>query len=416
MRSTADVRERRKDENTEAMREDVRSRAAVWRSRPSILEFGTTSACNLRCPMCAHAHPAYQVVNARREQRRKLYEEVLPTASLMKPFTLSEPLLSDLDELVPYLEEHGVQLELVTNGELLTAERLELILPHLHRISFSYDSHVPEIFERMRPPAKFAVVDANVRRAMPILRSHGVLTRFNMVLVRDSLPHVEAYVDYVVDELLCESLVVLELVPYVTSAEAMDPFTEPGEQAVAEALDRLLARAEARRLNVDVVVREPYTSCNVHREVRPRDTVAARFEAEHQRARAENPGFCEQAMMYLKVHADGDAYPCCKAPPELRLGNVFEEGLEGVWNSKTARRLRNRMHEGDWPATCRECLFFEFDRQSVEKELVPLPRRVWWGARRIGRRLDERAAVLLSNGRETSRRVGRKLGLPKILP
>jgi len=405
-RLASSSREAQVEDNLRALAEDLASRRPRWESRPAIVEYAPNSACNLRCPMCAQSDPARRVTATPRATRRRVYDELLPTTTVLKPFSLSEPLINDLEELAPLLAEHGVALDVVTNACLLTSRNLELLLPHLHRITFSVDSHVPEIFERVRPPARFAQVDANIRHAMPHLRAAGVETRINMVLVRDALPHLEDFVDYLVDEYGCEYLDVLELVPYMGQAADMDPFVDPGAEATGHALERMLARADERGLNVDLIVREPYAGCRVRTPTPAPDTPAGRFERAHLEIRRDHPGFCEQAMVYLKVNPDGETYPCCKAPPELRLGNVFAEGLDEVWNGGPARNLRRRMFRGDYPEPCRDCLFFGFSRSTGGFDRLP---EGTWGAR-LARCLDDGHLL-----REVMRTGGRWLGLPRIV-
>ncbi|MFO1077585.1 MAG: SPASM domain-containing protein [Planctomycetota bacterium] len=67
------------------------------------------------------------------------------------------------------------------------------------------------------------------------------------------------------------------------------------------------------------------------------------------------PHFCSMASHYVKVEPDGAVYPCCNAPPELRMGNVHEQPLPTIWNGERYRRFRQRMHARDYPSCCRTC-------------------------------------------------------------
>jgi len=399
------------EHNLALLEQDIAERRTEWRARPAVLEYSPTSACNLRCPMCAQADPRRVVVNTPRDKRTRLWEELLPTTTLYKPFNLTEPLLNDFEEIAPHLARHGVKLDIVTNAMLLTPRRLELILPHLHRVTFSFDSQVKEIFERVRPPAVFEQVDHNIRHAMPHLRRAGVLVRINMVLVRDALAHLEDFVDFVVDEYGIDYVDVLELIPYMPEADAMDPFVDPGPDATGAALARMLARAEKRRLNLDLIVRAPHARSVVFATPPTPPTAAGAYEERHQALRQRHPGFCEQVMQYLKINSDGEAFPCCKAPPELRLGNVFTDGVEGVWNSRAARDLRKWMFRGDYPRPCRSCLFLRFSRSTAGDAERPWLRRL----RFLGPELLRRARSAPAEARVALSRLGRALGLPKVL-
>src|SRR5262245_21718905 len=405
----------REAKNLLALASDLALRRTVWESRPPLLEYAQTSACNLKCPMCDQSNPARLVTSTPRERRLSVFEELFPSTTILKPFSLSEPLLNDFEQIVPHLVRHGVRLDVVTNACLMTPRQLELLLPHLHRITFSVDSHRKEIFEKVRPPAVFEEVDSNIRQAMPLLRRAGVLVRFNMVLVRDALPYLPDFVDYVVDQYGCEYLDVLELVPYMPGAAALDPFADPGEAQVGRALAAMLERARARRLNVGLIMREPFAG-GFHFEVPPvPDTSAGVLEEAREKIRRDHPGFCDQAMMYLKVNPDGESYPCCKAPRELRLGNVFEVGLDGVWNSTVAQDMRRRMLSGDYPEPCRDCLFFTYSRTTAAAGEIPGRESSSGRVARLGRRFRGAGHRAARWSRGAARRLGRALGLPKIL-
>lgn len=67
------------------------------------------------------------------------------------------------------------------------------------------------------------------------------------------------------------------------------------------------------------------------------------------------PGFCSMASHYVKIEPNGDVFPCCRAPRELRMGNVHQEPLAEIWNGANYRSFRRRMFDGDYPEPCRRC-------------------------------------------------------------
>jgi radical SAM protein with 4Fe4S-binding SPASM domain len=86
----------------------------------------------------------------------------------------------------------------------------------------------------------------------------------------------------------------------------------------------------------------------------------------HSELSVEQAGFCPMVMGYFKVEPDGEAFPCCRAPEELRLGNVFEDGFEGVWNGEPMQQLRQRMFAGDYPESCKGCVVLDAPRWRAE--------------------------------------------------
>jgi radical SAM protein with 4Fe4S-binding SPASM domain len=65
--------------------------------------------------------------------------------------------------------------------------------------------------------------------------------------------------------------------------------------------------------------------------------------------------FCLHAATYVKVDPDGTVFPCCRAPEELKMGNVNQSSLAEIWNGPEYRELRRRMQSGDLHECCRNC-------------------------------------------------------------
>lgn len=62
-----------------------------------------------------------------------------------------------------------------------------------------------------------------------------------------------------------------------------------------------------------------------------------------------------QYMTYVTV--EGDVTPCCNYfdSRELKLGNVFEQDGEAIWNGEPYRDFRRRLMSGDLPDKCKIC-------------------------------------------------------------
>ena len=62
-----------------------------------------------------------------------------------------------------------------------------------------------------------------------------------------------------------------------------------------------------------------------------------------------------KAMTYVTV--EGDVTPCCNYfdSREIKLGNVFEQSGDEIWNGTEYREFRKRLLAGDLPSKCRTC-------------------------------------------------------------
>ena len=140
--------------NFVTLTQDLAEKRTVWSSRPYYLEYSTNSACNLRCIMCSQVENP-PVISTPLELQGPFLDELFEHTTLLTPSATSEPLLNNMKRLLPLCEEQGVWLDIITNGMLLKPEVLESMLPRLHRLTLSIDSHEKAIFEKLRAPAVF---------------------------------------------------------------------------------------------------------------------------------------------------------------------------------------------------------------------------------------------------------------------
>lgn len=341
--------------------EDLAEKREVWKSRPYYIEYATNSACNLRCIMCSQSEDP-PVISTPKAERGKLMDALFQEATILTPSATSEPLLNNLKELLPKIEEHDVWLDIITNGALMTPEVLEQLLPRLAQLTFSIDSQVPEIFERLRYPANFEDVTAKARHAIARCREVSLPVTIHMVLIADNVPHLAGFVDFVVDELGGRDITVLELLDSSEQFAELDAFGAHGEEGVADALDKMAARAKERGVNLRIEVHAPHGKEFTNYAAPARINSPAVMEVMHLELAQKHLGFCPHVMGYLKVEPDGEAFPCCRGPRELRLGNALEEGVEAIWNGPAMQDLRRRMFSGDLPEVCVNCAVLEAPR------------------------------------------------------
>jgi radical SAM protein with 4Fe4S-binding SPASM domain len=350
--------------NFVALTMDLAEQRLVWRSRPYYLEYSTNSACNLRCIMCSQVENP-PVVSTPLAQQGPFLDEVLPLTTVWTPSATSEPLLNNLKRLEPYLRRHQVALDIITNAMLLTPEVLEGLLPHLHRLTLSVDSHRREVLEKLRAPADYDRVIEHSRHATAVCRERGIPVIYHMVLAVDCLPDLEDYVDFVA-ELGGTRITVLELLPNSPHFDELDPFRRVGVEGVRARLEAMRARAQARGIGVLFEIQGDLGGEFNYAGADTRITSASVLEMMQSELAVQQAGFCPMVMGYFKVEPDGRAFPCCRAPKELELGNVLEQGFEGVWNGAPMQELRRRMFAGDYPQSCVGCVVLDGPRWRAE--------------------------------------------------
>jgi MoaA/NifB/PqqE/SkfB family radical SAM enzyme len=261
---------------------------------PSVYWIDITRRCNLRCIMCP------QSVGLRNPQAdmplamfKGIIDGISQTRPLVKLYLSGEPLLhEDLFDLIAYAAARGCRTMIHTNATLLTTEMSETILASpLTSLSFSFDGCSGEVYEKLRPPASFERVEANIRRFLELRRANGngPRTAIEIIRMRETQDRLSDFVDTWqhsgVDE--------VRVVDYLT----------------------WLGGVEDRRVNV---VRE---------------------------GNGYKP--CAAPFRHGCILCDGTVVPCClDVNGRMPLGNVTDTPFRDLWIDNGYRHLRLQMLTG----------------------------------------------------------------------
>lgn len=259
--------------------------------RPSVYWLDITRECNLKCIMCPQARglapkPAQMPVS----MFRRIVDDVCEDRPLIKLYLSGEPLLhAGLCEMIDYAGAKACQTMIHTNGAALTREAAERIMASsLTFLSFSFDGCSPQVYEHLRPPARFEQVRSNIRQYLDLRRQRGggPHTTIEIIRMRDTdgllQPFVEEWMAGGVDD--------VRIMPYMTWHGLVDD-------------RRVEARPEA----------SGYKPC------------AAPFH-------------------HGCILSDGTAVPCClDVNGAMPLGNVTTSRFREIWSGNSYRRLRLEM-------------------------------------------------------------------------
>ncbi|MEW6743151.1 MAG: SPASM domain-containing protein [Planctomycetota bacterium] len=343
----------REMENFSLLAGDLAKGASSWDSRPTTLELSFNNLCNLRCRMCAKADREKNALMDKAVARRAL-AELLPYALHWTPSANSEPLLNDMQEVHDLCREHIVWLLLFTNATILTKERFLAIRERTHRLFISFDSHVKETFELLRTGADYEEVLANIRAVIPLAKEDATEVTFNVVLMRQNLTTLPEYVHFVAG-LGADGIHVQELLPNSSYFADLVIDTLP-EKLVAERIEAARAAARERKIDLFLDIRPPYQVADVYnRRDWSKAPLASMREQFSTAVATLYPHFCPMANHYVKVNPSGAVFPCCRAPAELEMGNLYTQSFEEIWNGERYRTFRQRMFARDYPESCKSC-------------------------------------------------------------
>ncbi|MBN1360475.1 MAG: SPASM domain-containing protein [Sedimentisphaerales bacterium] len=272
---------------------------------PSVYWIDITRLCDLRCVMCPQSYGL-------RDHRptmsldvfQRIVDDVCENHPLIKLYLSGEPLLhKDLLEMIAYADRQGCRTMIHTNATLLTQTMSQRLLSSaLTFLSFSFDGCSAEVYERLRPPARFEQVRSNIRQYLELRRSQG------------RGPHTS-----------------IEIIRMKDTEDLLPDFvTEWKTSGVDE---------------IHVVDCMTWLGCVKDRRIdRPSNNAAYKP--------------CEAPFRHGCILSDGTVVPCCMdVNGMMPLGNVIESSFREIWAGKPYRQLRLAMLTAGFPegSICAGC-------------------------------------------------------------
>jgi radical SAM protein with 4Fe4S-binding SPASM domain len=296
--------------------------------------------CNLKCVTCGFSDPRvadYRGYDMPMWLFTKVAREVFPRATYVCLSLMSEPLMTrDFIDRLPALETYAVPYsEVTTNGTLITTRVAEaLVKSALSRINVSIDAGSKELFEEIRPGARFESVLRNwdlLRRlrgsaATPRLRINHVLTERN----------IESFDEF------------LALAGEIGADElSIRTVSRMSNALVQESEDAQFWRdVRAARIRLKEFCRK--TSIVDSGYLRDHPARLDFLDDEGQ------PMMCRYPWTTLGIHANGDAFPC-SAWTRRAAGNFATATFDEIWNGAELVALREEFERVRPGVDCAHC-------------------------------------------------------------
>lgn len=281
-----------------------------------LLDYATR--CNLRCPMC--------VVWGSKEERkvdevkgvmdiaasRQILDEVMAAEPMIQPNLWGEPLLiPELETVIKDLKARNLPVVMNTNGLTLTDRIAELFIEcEVDAVMFSLDSVTPETLKLVRGIDKLDKIERNVHRLLE-LRGDGDLPRIG--------------VSFTVQD---------------DNRAERDAFVEKWVGVVDVVRVGLMFDAQ----------QGTFTELATNAKRKP----------------------CPTLYKTLPVHNDGTARVCClDGFRATDMGNVFDQGVKGVWHGEEFAKARYYHETAQWDKVpfCKNCNgWAEYDYEEEIKD------------------------------------------------
>jgi radical SAM protein with 4Fe4S-binding SPASM domain len=362
-----DERERIAKRNRALLDEELLAKRLAFESGPYEAHVQFSNFCNMSCIMCWDGEnpPLKRMDRAVLEKTRT---QIAPFLSVITPHSASEPLVASWDDTLAFVNDYSVQLALTTNTQFLDEEKLEQVADHVEMVVMSIDSHLPEVFEKIRPGGKSEEVFANLPVAARFCESRGIECMVQVVFMTPNAASMPETVAYMADAGV-QSVNVIQMIDTNGRSGHLDATLHFSSEYLERVRQQCVevARRKHIRLGWDldgpswVDFREPM------RKIRPRRSKAWN-DLFDKRMSYRHPGFCKYAYDRLQIELDGKVEPCGLATEgELILGNLAHQDFDEIWNGPTARDLRRAHYTWDYPSICASCRYV--DKPAARPEL-----------------------------------------------
>ncbi len=321
-------------------------------SLPECIYLEVTNRCNLRCRTCVQYLGMKESPRDLSAEEARLITDQLPALKRAVLHGIGEPLLNqELPQIIRYLKHRAVYVLFNSNVLLLSPQWAgELIGSKLDELRVSLDAATELTYSRIRASENFSLAVRNIEALLHLREKSGASaprvsawmtgTRENV----EDLPRlVELASEIGIDEVYLQRLVYPVDGPGHGLADREQAITGPPED-----IQKILQESMelSRRLGVPL---------NASGLIAPGESLRSKSRANAPWRQCKRP----QGVAY--VTAWGNALPCCISPfsttdyESLKLGNVFEQSFEQVWNGEKYHKFR-RMHQSDSPpANCLGC-------------------------------------------------------------
>ena len=331
-------------DNKYRCKNNIREKAQVLDSLPTVMIVSTAVGCNIRCRMCylqSDHELSYGGSSARKNMSEETFSRVLGLLPKLDTaiMTVEGEILLHRKWVERWLEiirqKKNLKLSFQTNGMLMNHDAINMVLENtaIEHVAFSVDGVTPDVFEFIRCGAKMEVVFRNIaalsaEKKKRKLRLPNIHTHF--VMQKTNIHELPGYVEKMV-QLGVNSMSARHLITYHKEQIKDSLFFH--QQLSDEMVEK--AKAVAKELGVTVDLPVTFHEAN--------------------KKNAVNRPACFDPWKHGQILNDGGIYSCCNNA--VLMGNINDEGgFEGVWNNEKYQLLRKTVNAKDPAFTlCKYC-------------------------------------------------------------
>ena len=332
-----------------------------------------SSRCNLRCKMCfRHSWVGEHFGDLDPAAfARVMDDSVLSTAETVFFGGMGEPLVHPaLAEMAALASVRGKQVELVTNGTLLTQEKArELMQAGVSRIWVSIDE-LYEAYGKIQIGSDFNLVLGNLESFNELRRGTGVRLGMTAVVMRDNIASLRRIREFA-EHYRADDLNLSHIIPNRADdvEQALWPMCDVA--AIKAVTDKISYSRRFEPLDMGTQIpmfkfSERYKSLLFPDEESLQEAELFSWKGKPMTRRTDWCRFIEEGHCFIRW--DGDVSPCMgllhtadtylgdhkRRIRHHAFGNVQEQSLREIWNSEEYQSFRQRVHEFKY-APCLFC-------------------------------------------------------------
>jgi radical SAM protein with 4Fe4S-binding SPASM domain len=342
-----------------------RNRALLWmelisgrlefESRPNEAQVQFSNFCNMSCIMCYDGgNPP--LVAMKPHVLGRLATQIAPDLSLIVPHDASEPLLVTWQETLRLAKENSVRLALTTNGQFFDEQAFLEAKDVLDMVALSIDSHVPEIYAKIRTGSKPDAVFENLATIARLCSEHKIEFFVQIVFMTLNAAMLPETISFMADA----GVSAVNVIPMIDSngrSGHLDALTHLSAEWIETTKQSCVSVARERELFLGWNLREAERF-----DFRPPQTKIVESGMRRQsnwwdeRMERAVPGFCRYVYNRVRIRANGEVAPCPMATHgELSFGTLARQDFDEIWNGPSAQDLRRAHHCADYPSICSTC-------------------------------------------------------------
>ena len=349
---------------------EILQKKIVLKSKMKRLWVTVTSRCNIRCKTCGLWKNQWDLPYKTAKEVMENYPYMERLVWLGGEVFLYKHFEEMFDEACKW---NNLKQQIITNGYVLNEKWMNKIIKAENtELTFSVDGVTKEVYEEIRQGSNFERVISNIRYIFNLKKSLGIKKdiRMNSVIMKTNYKQIYDLLELAHNEGFNQlSLMAL----HFDSAPNENIFY--GDSRDQEALNYVykaipILKERAKQYNVDldvllpcgdesfdeVVAKQDNTETNLKTEtVQEEKNVESKDENKKEQKVEEpkdsivpiNRVCCKMPWNYMMICDDGNVLltgSCVK-----RIGNIYENSINEIWNSSVAQEYRKLMIEKKFP-------------------------------------------------------------------